>query len=153
MNTELMFSSANENWETPPEVFNPWNTLFNFDLDVCADWHNAKCTDYFDKTQNALERIWTGRCWMNPPYGRHIGKWVKKAHDSVLVDSTAELVCCLLPARTDTKWFHEYIWDDKNDCSRPGVYVKFLQGRVKFLENGEPKHPAPFPSMIVVFRW
>lgn len=127
---------------------------------------------------NGLTHTWTGNCWMNPPYGDpeqpckvnckkkkcvkrgfHISEyqpgiidWVKKAHDSVLVEGTADLVCCLLPARTDTRWFHQYIWDTEMQMPRHGVSVEFLPGRVKFLVNGEPADAAPFPSMIVVFQ-
>ena len=83
------------------------NSIWNFDLDVCATKENAKCEKYFTKEQDGLSQIWTGNCWLNPPYGRSIGNWVKKAYDSVQAEE-ANIVVCLLPARTDTRWFHDY---------------------------------------------
>lgn len=131
------FSSATDQWATPPDFFVQLDSEFGFELDVCADATNAKCAAYFTKEQDALAQFWGGVCWMNPPYGREIGKWVKKAYEESTHGAT---VVCLLPARTDTKWFHEY-------CVRGEV--RFLRGRLKF---GHSKNSAPFPSMIVIFR-
>lgn len=143
MNTAVMFSSAKQDWETPQELFNELDREFRFALDVCATNDNSKCGCYITPEQNSLRQEWAilsrGRaCWMNPPYGREIGKWVKKAYEESLRGCT---VVCLLPARTDTRWFHDYIY---------GVAeVRFIRGRLKF---GGAKNSAPFPSMIVVFR-
>lgn len=144
MNTDVMFSSKTDEWETPQELFDELNREFCFTIDVCASEENHKCDYYFRKNDpvDGLRMAWSGRCWMNPPYGREIGKWIKKANDEVKKGGVS-LVVCLLPARTDTKWFHEYIYN------KPNVEIRFLKGRLKF---GESKNSAPFPSMVVVFR-
>lgn len=141
MNTEVMFSSKSDDWYTPNDLFDELNKTHNFKVDVCASYDNAKVNPYFDKKIDGLSMDWVGygSCWMNPPYGREIGKWIKKAHDE---SQKGCKVVCLLPARTDTKWFHEYIY--KKDY----VSIEFLKGRLKF---GGHKDPAPFPSMIVIF--
>ena len=136
MNTNGIFSSKTDMWETPQWLFDKLNEEYHFTLDACAIPENAKCENYFTPEQDGLAQEWTGRVWCNPPYGRQIGKWVQKAYDS-----KAELVVMLLPARTDTRWFHEL-------CMRGGQ-VSFLRGRLKF---GDSKGNAPFPSMIVTFR-
>ena len=84
MNSDLMFSSKTDNWETPSEFFTLYDSIFHFDLDVCASESNHKCEKYFTKEQDGLNQKWFGNCWMNPPYGREIGKWVKKAYESVM---------------------------------------------------------------------
>lgn len=135
MNTDVMFSSKSDLWETPQWLFDRLNDEWHFETDVCAVESNKKCAHYYSPEQDGLSQTWGGRCWCNPPYGREIGKWVKKAAES---DAT---VVMLLPARTDTKWFHDY-------CLKYGE-ITFLRGRLKF---GDSKNSAPFPSMIVVFR-
>lgn len=137
MNTDLMFSSATDQWATPRAFFDEWNERFNFTLDVCADASNAKCSAFFDKQQDGLSQAWTGVCWMNPPYGREIGKWVQKAYESAQKGAT---VVCLLPARTDTKWWHDFCMKGQ---------ITFIRGRLRF---GDSKNSAPFPSAVVVFR-
>lgn len=139
MNTDVMFSSQTCEWETPQTFFDELDAKYHFELDVCASPENAKCKEYIGKALNGLEVPWYGRCWMNPPYGREIGLWVKKAYESVR-DGRAELVVCLLPARTDTAWFHDY-------CTRGEI--QFIRKRLKF---GNSKNNSPFPSMIVIFR-
>lgn len=134
MNTQVMFSSQTDMWATPQHFFDELNDEFHFDCDVCATEENAKCEKYYSPTEDGLKQTW-GVCWMNPPYGREIGKWVKKA-----AESNATVVC-LLPARTDTKWFHEYILGKAE--------IRFVKGRLKF---GDGKNSAPFPSMVVIFR-
>jgi phage N-6-adenine-methyltransferase len=136
MNNELMFSSKTELWATPQKFFDAISVLYGpFDIDVCADASNAKCNVYFDKAADGLAQTWTGKCWMNPPYGRDIGKWMKKkASES---DAT---VVCLVPARTDTKWWHDYAMKGE---------ITFIKGRLKF---GDAKNSAPFPSALIVFR-
>lgn len=138
MNTEVMFSSATDLWETPQAFFDELDGEFHFDVDVCALPENAKCARYYTPEQNGLEKIWGGCCWCNPPYGREIGKWVYKAWESA---RNGALVVMLLPARTDTRWFHDYIYGQAE--------VRFIKGRLKF---GDSKNSAPFPSMVVVFR-
>jgi phage N-6-adenine-methyltransferase len=145
MNTDVMFSSGKDDWETPDDLFAELHREFDFTLDVCATADNAKLPDYISEKSLAL--YWYGRCWMNPPYGRKIGDWVNKAR--LEASLRAELVCCLLPARTDTAWWHNYIWDSKGHHPHTGVEVRLLRGRLKF--KGAP-HSAPFPSCVVIFR-
>jgi len=138
MNTDLMFSSATDQWATPQAFFAEWDALFRFELDVCADSTNAKCRRYFNKEDNGLAQDWApNRCWMNPPYGREIGRWIKKAYDESCKGAT---VVCLLPARTDTAWWHDYVIEHGE--------VAFIRGRLKF---GNATSSAPFPSAVVVF--
>lgn len=124
-------------WATPQEFFDKYNQIYNFDIDVCAISENAKCSVYFTPEQDGLKQQWIGKCWMNPPYGRTIKHWVKKAYESSVVGAT---VVCLLPARTDTAWWHDY-------CMKGDIH--FIRGRLKF---GGSKNPAPFPSAVVVFK-
>lgn len=132
------FSSERQDWETPHKLFNLLNTeLGPFTLDVAASSINAKCSKFFSEEADGLTQIWEGICWMNPPYGREIGKWVKKAYEESLKGC---LVVCLLPSRTDTKWFHDY--------AKKGE-IRFLRGRLRFVGA---KSSAPFPSMVVIFR-
>jgi len=132
----IHFSSKTDLWSTPQKFFDELNKIYCFDIDVCANMENAKCKDFFSLEQDGLRQEWLGNCWMNPPYGREISKWIKKAYESSLKGAT---VVCLLPARTDTRWFHDYCINGK---------VEFIKGRLKF---GNSKNAAPFPSMIVVF--
>lgn len=138
MNTDVMFSSASDMWETPKDFFKKLDQEFHFNLDVCAVSENAKCATYYTPEQDGLSNPWYGMCWCNPPYGREIIKWVKKASESAKDGAT---VVMLLPARTDTKWFHEYILGKAE--------IRFIRGRLKF---GNSKNSAPFPSMIVIFE-
>ena len=135
MNTNLMFSSKTDLWETPQDLFNKYDAVYHFAIDVCALPENAKCKRFFTPEMDGLKQEWTGVCWCNPPYGRQIGSWVEKA-----VKSFATVVM-LLPARTDTKWFH--------DWCLPYGKIEFLRGRLKF---GGCENSAPFPSMVVVFQ-
>ena len=136
---QALFSSATDMWETPKAFFAALDAEFHFDTDVCAVRENAKCRNFFSPEQDGLSVPWSGMCWCNPPYGREIGKWVKKAHDTAQA-GTADVVM-LLPARTDTRWFHEYIYGNAE--------IRFVKGRLKF---GDSKAGAPFPSMVVIFR-
>lgn len=137
------YSSATEEWGTPPELFAELAIEWGpFDLDVCASAVNAKCGRYFDRLANALVQRWRGRCWMNPPYGDQIGAFMDKAAGEV-ARGNAELVCCLVPARTDTAWWHAAM------AHQP--YRRFLRGRVRFVRP-DARHAAPFPSAVVVFR-
>ena len=133
-----MFSSARGDWETPDDLYGQLDAEFHFTLDVCANASNAKCIDFLDH-DTGLSSLWHGTCWMNPPYGRRITAWIEKAYMESIVQGNATVVC-LLPARTDTKWFHNYCVHGE---------IRFLKGRLRF-KGAEGS--APFPSMIVVFR-
>ena len=141
MNKVVMFSSKSEEWETPQQFFDELNEEFSFTTDVCADEKNHKCNHYFDKEIDGLKMTWARNCWCNPPYGKKVGNWVKKASDETM--RGVPLVVMLLPGRTDTRWFHDYIYKKEN------VEIRFLRGRLKF---GNSKNSAPFPSMIVIFK-
>ena len=130
-----LMTSITDQWATPQDFFDQQNALHGpFDVDVCADATNAKCAVYFDKDTDGLKQTWAGKCWMNPPYGRDIGKWMKKAYES------GATVVCLVPSRTDTKWWHDYAMKGE---------ITFIKGRLKF---GSALNSAPFPSAVVVFR-
>lgn len=137
MNTSVHFSNKTNLLETPQEFFDIYDDIFSFTLDVCATLKNAKCDKFYTIKDNGLSKRWIGSCWMNPPYGREIIKWMKKAYKSSLNDAT---VVCLIPARTDTLWWHEYAMKGE---------IEFIRGRLKF---GGHKNYAPFPSVIVVFK-
>ncbi len=142
MMNKALFTSKTDEWETPQYFFDKLSTKFDFKLDVCATHENTKCKKYITKENDSLNSNWSivkGWKWMNPPYGREIKDWVKKA-------SEERNVVALLPARTDTKYFHEYIYKKKD------VEIRFIKGRLKFLSEGKVKDAAPFPSMIVIFR-
>jgi len=130
------FSSKTDLWATPQDFFDKYDAIYRFELDVCANADNAKCKRYFSQQDDGLIQEWQGVCWMNPPYGRAIKDWVKKAYESALNGAT---VVCLLPARTDTAWWHDY-------CVKGSI--EFIRGRLKF---GGSKNSAPFPSAVVVF--
>ena len=136
MITSGLMSSNSDRWETPQKLFDELNQKYNFEIDVCALPENAKCENYFTPEVDGLKQDWTGVCWMNPPYGREIGKWMKKALESSRNGAT---VVCLVPARTDTAWWHDYAMKGE---------IEFIRGRLKF---GNSKNSAPFPSAIVVF--
>lgn len=138
MNQAVMFSSASDEWATPQELFDRLNKIFRFNLDAAATLENAKCNEFYTKEENGLSRPWHGNVWLNPPYGRQIGAWVKKAYEEVTRGRAASVVL-LLPARTDTAWYHDY-------CTKG--FIVHLRGRLKF---GGAKNAAPFPSMIVIF--
>jgi len=133
-----MFASGSDDWETPQEFFDAVDEVFHFDIDVCATRANAKCERYFTESEDGLLQTWSGVCWMNPPYGREISRWVQKAYESTLNPDT--VVVCLLPARTDTRWWHDYVIAHAKS-------VEFIKGRLRFSRKG----PAPFPSALVVF--
>lgn len=149
-----LFSSNSEEWETPSNLFEELNNEFQFDTDLCASDKNAKCSHYIKKGSSyyntGLDRNdtlpYVGKsAFMNPPYGRKIGEFVRKAY--LLAFRDKKTVVCLLPARTDTKWWHNY-------CMKADE-IRFLKGRVKFInpDNRNAKlQSAPFPSAIVIFR-
>lgn len=138
MNTNAMFSSKTDLWETPQDFFDKLDAEFHFDLDVCALPENAKCKNYYTPKTDGLSQPWDGVCWCNPPYGRDVWKWVAAGYAASTGGAT---VVMLLPARTDTRWFHDWIYGKAE--------IRFIRGRLKF---GGCKNSAPFPSMVVIFK-
>ncbi len=138
MKSNVHFMSKSNEWETPQFLFDGLHAEFGFELDVCATPENAKCKRFFTKEDNALLQNWAPAvCWMNPPYARQISGFMQKALDESQLGAT---IVALVPARTDTLWFHKY--------ANRGE-VRFLKGRLRFVGA---KHCAPFPSAIVVLR-
>ena len=129
---------SRNDWSTPAELFRALDEEFRFDLDACASAGNALCPRYFTASEDGLAQPWAGRVFMNPPYGRSLSEWVRKAHEEALAGRAA-VVVCLLPARTDSGWWHDYALRGE---------VRFIRGRLRF---GEATKPAPFPSVVVVF--
>ena len=140
MNTDLMFSSKTGEWETPQDLFGFLNRLFRFTLDAAASVENAKCEKFYTKEDDALTQEWTGSVFCNPPYGREIGGFVEKGARSAF-SKDAECVVMLLPSRTDTAWWHDYVMKAQE--------IWLIRGRLKF---GGGKNSAPFPSCVVVFK-
>lgn len=138
MDTKVHFSSATCEWPTPQWLFDALNREFAFTLDPCATAANAKCARFFTAADDGLAQDWTGEVvFMNPPYGSVIGQWMRKAFESAQAGAT---VVCLVPARTDTAWWHRYAMRGE---------IRLLRGRLKF---GDATSCAPFPSAIVIFR-
>lgn len=140
MNTNLMFSSKTDLWSTPQDFFDKLNKEFNFNLDPCSTHENAKCEKHFTIVEDGLKQNWGGHTvFCNPPYGRELRKWVEKAYKESKKENTK--VVMLIPARTDTSYFHDYIYGKAKE-------IRFIRGRLKF---GECKNAAPFPSMVIIF--
>lgn len=136
---DVMYSSKSNEWATPIEFYKELDNEFHFNLDPCSDDTNYKCEKHFTLADDGLSQNWGGyRVFCNPPYS-DISKWVEKAFREGHKDNT--LVVMLIPARTDTKYFHDYILHRSE--------IRFVKGRLKF---GEGKNSAPFPSMVVIFR-
>lgn len=134
-----LFSSKSNEWATPRSLFEELDREFHFDLDPCATPENAKCKRFYTIEDDGLTQNWGGcRVFCNPPYGREIGKWVKKCFEE---SQRGTLCVMLIPARTDTAYFHDYIYHKAKE-------IRFLRGRLHF---NEAKQGAPFPSMIVIF--
>lgn len=131
------FESNTVEWETPDSIFKPLDDEFHFTLDVCATEENAKCKQYFSKEQDAFKQEWKGTCWMNPPYGNELKKWVRKAYDSFANDAT---VVCLLPVRTNTNYWHDYVF--------PYAEIRYIRGYPKF---GNAKQGLKVPLAIVIY--
>ncbi len=138
MSMDVHYSSATEEWSTPQEFYDQLDGEFHFTLDPCATVENAKCANFYTKEDDGLSKDWHGVVFMNPPYGRAIKHWIKKAYEESLKGAT---VVCLIPARTDTSYWHEYVIGG-------GAEVRFIKGRLKF---GGHTNSAPFPSAVVVF--
>ena len=149
----VLFSKKSDDWATPPELYGRLHREFSFDLDAAADGKNAKCLAYLGPgsilAEDALAAPWHSwghkSIWCNPPYSQ-VGAFLAKAAEAVAAGAT---VVMLLPARTDTKWWHTYVWEEENARPRPGVEVRFIRGRLRF---GDSTNSAPFPSVVVVFR-
>ena len=140
MNNELMFSSKTDLWSTPNDFFDKLNDEFHFTLDPCSTHENAKCYKHFTEEENGLLQDWGNEVvFCNPPYGRQIKDWIKKSYEESQKDNTT--VVMLIPARTDTIYFHEYIYHKAE--------IRFIKGRLKF---GNAKNSAPFPSMVAIFE-
>lgn len=138
-NLAAHFTFQSDEWGTPRWLFDSLNREFGFTIDVCATKENAKCDKYFTQEQNGLLRSWEDEVvWMNPPYGRSIGKWMTRAHGAAMNELAT--VVCLVPSRTDTVWWHDFAMKHE---------VRFCRGRLKFNDGNED---APFPSAIVVMR-
>lgn len=136
-----LFTSQKDDWETPKDFFEKIDAHFDFEWDLAASNSNNKCSKFFTKENSALKEDWgglNGWLWCNPPYGKELRHWVRKASES------CANVVMLIPARTDTSYWHDYIFDKAK--------VVFLRGRLKFEINGEPKDAAPFPSALVIFK-
>lgn len=131
-----MLSSNSAEWETPRDFFEKVNRRFHFTLDVCATKENSKCKKYYTKEEDALTKRWKGVCWMNPPYGGGIDLWLKKAYSE---SKKGAIVVCLVPARTDARWWHDY-------CMRGTIY--FLIGKLTFVGA---RWNSPFPNALVIF--
>jgi phage N-6-adenine-methyltransferase len=129
-------------WATPQAFFDKLNEEFHFTLDACASASNYKVENYYSKEQDGLKQEWTGTVWCNPPYGKHIGEWLKKGREAALEGAT---VVFLIHARTDTRWFHEHVYKIADE-------IRFVKGRLKFTHKGGTNQSAPFPSMVVVYR-
>lgn len=153
MLADVMYKSESQHWETPQELFEELDREFKFNIDVCASHQNRKCSRYISKSEDALKMSWSiyetapTHCFMNPPYGREIIKFIQKAYIESL---KGNLVVCLVPARTDTRWWSIF-WDRENHRPKENVEVRFLSGRVKFKKDGSINN-APFPSAIVIMK-
>jgi phage N-6-adenine-methyltransferase len=136
----VLGSSRSDEWPTDPVFFAKLEQRFGpFDLDPCATVETAKCPRYFTKAEDGLRQSWTGRVFANPPYTRgQIAVWLQKAWEAS--QTTADLVVCLVPSRTDTAWWHD--WAMRGE-------IEHIRGRLKF---GPCTNSAPFPSSLVVFR-
>ena len=150
MNRELMFSNKNNAWCTPRDFFKILDSEFNFTLDPCCLPKSALCDKYFTPDEDGLKQDWGGyTVFVNPPYGREIGKWVKKCYEESKKENTT--VVMLIPSRTDTRYFHDYILNKAE--------LRFIKGRLKFIdldytgrEEDRKISPAPFPSMLVIYK-
>jgi len=156
---KILHSSASMEWATPPEVFKALDDEFHFTLDPCCTDENAKCRTHYTAVVNGLKQPWAPhRVFMNPPYGRQVGKWIKKAYQE---SQAGALVVCLIYAKTDTSWWHDYVL--------PYGEIRFIRGRIHFLgwirDPGQSKDlpddqakyhfgpgPATHPSCIVIFK-
>jgi phage N-6-adenine-methyltransferase len=134
------YNGNGREWRTPPEIFDPLNAEFSFTLDPCSTHENHLCSDYFTEDTDGLRQDWSDRrVFMNPPYGREIYAWTKKAR------LAGSLVVALLPASTDLAWWHE-------DVLGANAEVRFIRGRVRFLTDGPYRASGFFASVVVIWR-
>lgn len=139
-NIQACLSSKTDNWATPQDFFDNLNEEFHFTLDPCANEENHKCDLFYTKEQDGLTKDWGGNVvFCNPPYGKEIADWVRYSYEQSQKPNTT--VVMLIPARTDTRYFHDYIYGKAE--------IRFIKGRLKF---GDATTAAPFPSMVVVYR-
>ena len=137
---DVHYSSKTNEWSTPQDFFDELDKEFNFTLDPCSTSENAKCAKYFTVEDDGLKQDWSNDVvFMNPPYGREIKHWIKKAYEESLNGAT---VVCLIPSRTDTIYWHDYIFGKADD-------IRFVRGRLKF---GGSKNSAPFPSAVIIYK-
>ena len=142
-NLKVHFSSESNEWETPLDLYNKLNNIYKFTLDPCCTKESSKCDKYYTKEDNGIIEDWSNEVvFMNPPYGRQIGLWIEKAYKESLKGA---IVVCLIPARTDTKYWHNFIF-------KYAKQILFIKGRISFI-NGNKKAPAPFPSAIIEFNY
>jgi phage N-6-adenine-methyltransferase len=132
--------SRGSDWSTPQNLFDELDREFHFTLDVCASDWNAKCKKYFTEKDDGLKQKWKGVCWMNPPYGKVLNDWMKKAYEESLKGVT---VVCLVPSATDTSWWHEYAMKGE---------IRFLRGRPRFVTKEGAWQQTFSPSVIIVFK-
>lgn len=140
-----LFTSNKQDWETPATFFNNLNEKYHFKWDLAASEDNAKCSNYFAQEDNSLDKNWgklDGNLFINPPYGRKLKLWVKKASETHL--KNGQYLVMLIPSRTDTSYWHDYIFNHAE--------IHFLRGRLKFEINGVGGDPAPFPSALVIYK-
>lgn len=138
-NLDVHFSSKTDLWATPQPFFDRLNAEFTFTLDPCSDGNNAKCQRYFTAKENGLAQDWSkDTVFMNPPYGRAIGNWIRKAYEE---SERGAMVVALIPSRTDTRYWHDYVMKADE--------IRLVKGRLKF---GDGSSPAPFPSAVVIFK-
>ncbi len=154
MNNAVMFSKASDEWATPDDFYFALDQEFAFSVDAAATKENARCRTWFgpgSKLPDALALVEWGRpyspqtIWLNPPYSQ-CRAFVAKAAEQARKGNT---VVCLVPSRTDTRWWHESVWDRRFHQPYVGVEVRFIRGRLKF---GGATSGAPFPSAVVIFR-
>ena len=141
---KVLLSSKKMDWCTPQDFFDKLNAEFNFTLDAAATDKTAKCPDYYTPESDGLTSSWNkgGAVFCNPPYGRLLAKWVRKAYEE---SQTGITIVLLIPARTDTSYFHDFIYGKAE--------IRFVRGRLKFTDdNGKQYAAAPFPSMVVIYN-
>ncbi|WP_316042983.1 DNA N-6-adenine-methyltransferase [Lactiplantibacillus plantarum] len=144
MINKALFTSNKEDWETPQDFYDRLNAKYHFEWDLAASDDNAKCSCYFTRDDNSLEQDWeglSGNLFLNPPYGRELKLWVKKAATTGLKDK--QNLVMLIPSRTDTSYWHDYIFNHAE--------IEFLRGRLKFEVDGVSGDSAPFPSAVVIY--
>lgn len=142
MDKTVLYSSVKDDWETPRILFDKLNAEFRFTLDPASNGKNVKCPKFYTPETDGLVQSWSGeRVFLNPPYGRDIAKWMQKCYSEFVIHN-CPIIAVLVPARTDTEWFHNYVFPYVSE-------MRFIKGRVKF---SEAKNVAPFPSVILIYQ-